>query len=80
MGDAPKLTGVLKVKIERVLTRANVDTYFRESLKANPEKALAKEGFTPHEVKVVGDLRRFGLEDRGVNMLKFRAFMIDDWQ
>ena len=78
MVEAPKLTRARKAKIEGILTRALADIPFRESLMANPEKALAKEKLTPFELKMLSNLRRVGLEEWGVNVRKFRAFMRDN--
>ncbi|MEO8383583.1 MAG: hypothetical protein ABI779_28250 [Acidobacteriota bacterium] len=60
------------------MSRAAEDIQYRERLLADPEALLEETGFSEAEREVVGSLRRVALEEWGVDVRRFRAFLRDN--
>jgi hypothetical protein len=72
------LTEEGKKRIGSVLERAVNDIEFRELLLANPSAALQDSGLTNEEFEVLSSMRRVKLEEWGVDVRRFRAWMRDN--
>lgn len=77
LGIAP-LTIEAKARVEAVLARALEDIAFRELLTVNPVLALEDSGLTVDEIKVVSTMRRVALEEWGIDVRKYRTFLLDN--
>lgn len=67
-----------KKRIESVLDRAAKDIKFRDSLLADTDAALKEFDLTDRERKIVASMRRVGLEEWGIDVRPFRAFLRDN--
>lgn len=67
-----------KTRIEKVLKLAAKDIEFRQKLLRRPKTALKGMDLEPREVELLVHLTRVGLEEVGVNIRKFRAFLHDN--
>lgn len=76
--SVPKLDGDARTRVERVLSRAAQDITFREQLLADPTAALADTDLTDEEKDALGGMRRVALEEWGVDVRRFRAFLMDN--
>lgn len=74
----PELSEQSRARIESVLDRAATDISFRNELLASPERALQDSSLTPEEISALTNLRRVGLEEWGINIRKYRAFLRDN--
>ncbi|WP_280381672.1 hypothetical protein [Nocardia wallacei] len=74
----PQLDDAAKVRVEAVLSRAAEDIEFRELLLADPAAALAETDLTDDEKAILGTGRRVALEEWGVDVRRFRAFLMDN--
>lgn len=74
----PQLTEQEKERIEGVLRKAAGDVAFREALFSNTRVTLAAEGLSESEITAVERLNRVGMEELGINIRPFRAFMRDN--
>lgn len=72
------LTTEGKLRIERVLSRAATDIEFREALLRDPEASLAALDLSATERRALGAMRRVALEEWGVDVRRFRAFLRDN--
>ena len=73
-----ELTEDAKTRIGAVLDRAAKDIDFREELLSDPASALKTSDLNPDEIKMLSDLRRVKLEEWGLDVRRFRAFMRDN--
>jgi len=73
-----KLTADGKRRVEAVLARAAEDITFRAMLLENPEQALAGSDLDADERALFGPMRRVALEEWGVDVRRFRAFLRDN--
>jgi hypothetical protein len=67
-----------KERVEAVLRRAADDIAFRERLLENPAEALKDTDLTEDEAQVLASMRRVALEEWGVDVRSFRAFVLDN--
>lgn len=67
-----------KRRVEAVLARAAEDIEFRELLFADPEAALKDSDLTDDEKAALSPMRRVALEEWGVDVRRFRAFLMDN--
>lgn len=74
----PQLDKEAKKRVEAVLSRAAEDIEFRELLLADPEAALKDSDLTDGEKTALGTMRRVALEEWGVDVRRFRAFLMDN--
>lgn len=74
----PQLDDAAKLRVEAVLSRAAEDIEFREQLLADPGAALADTDLTDEEKAMLGTGRRVALEEWGVDVRRFRAFLMDN--
>jgi hypothetical protein len=72
------LTPEGKVRVEGVLARAAQDITFRELLLSDPVAALADTDLTEDERHALSSMRRVALEDWGVDVRRFRTFLMDN--
>lgn len=72
------LTTEGKKRIESILERAVKDIEFRELLLADPNAALQNSDLTREEFEVLSSMRRVKLEEWGVDVRRFRAWMRDN--
>ena len=73
-----KLSKASRARLEEVLERAARDIKFREMLRTSPEAALAGSGLSKAEITLVSTLKRVALEEWGVDIRRFRAFLRDN--
>jgi len=78
MPTAAPLTAEGKQRVESVLERAAADIEFRELLLSDPAGALEGTDLTEDEVAVLSTMRRVALEEWGVDVRRFRGFMMDN--
>jgi len=76
--EAKPLTVDGKERVEAVLRRAADDIAFRERLLENPAEALKDTDLTEDEAQVLASMRRVALEEWGVDVRSFRAFVLDN--
>lgn len=76
--QAKPLTTAGKARVEGVLRRAAEDIKFRERLLEDPAEALQDTDLTEDEARVLGSMRRVALEEWGVDVRNFRAFVLDN--
>lgn len=76
--SVPQLNEDAKQRVEAVLTRAAEDIEFRELLLADPEAALKDSNLTDDEKTALSTMRRVALEEWGVDVRRFRAFLMDN--
>lgn len=76
--SVPHLDDDAKQRVEAVLTRAADDIEFRELLLADPEAALNDVNLTDEEKTALGSMRRVALEEWGVDVRRYRAFLMDN--
>lgn len=74
----PDLTPEAKQRIESILERASADIRFREELLRDPQAALASSDLTSEEVRILSSLKRVALEEWGIDVRRFRAFLRDN--
>jgi hypothetical protein len=74
----PDLTPEAKQRIESILDRASADIRFREELLRDPQAALASSDLTSEEVRILSSLKRVALEEWGIDVRRFRAFLRDN--
>jgi len=74
----PQLDDQARARVEAVLARAAEDIGFREQLLADPTEALASTDLTDAEKDALGGMRRVALEEWGVDVRRFRAFLMDN--
>ncbi|MFF5985897.1 Os1348 family NHLP clan protein [Prauserella flavalba] len=74
----PQLDEEAKQRVEAVLSRAAEDIEFRELLLADPEAALKDSDLTDEEKTALSSMRRVALEEWGVDVRRFRAFLMDN--
>lgn len=72
------LSRASKSRVESVLMRAAQDINFREMLLTNPTKALESTDLTQEEIEVLSSMQRVKLEEWGVDVRRFRAWMRDN--
>ncbi|WP_367319773.1 hypothetical protein [Streptomyces sp. HUAS ZL42] len=75
---ATPLTAEGKQRIEGILARAAEDIEFREALLLSPETALSDTELTESERELLATMKRVALEEWGVDVRKFRAFLMDN--
>lgn len=73
-----QLTEEGKQRIESILNRAANDIEFRDLLLEEPKIALKNTDLTDEEVEVLGSMRRVKLEEWGIDVRRFRAWMRDN--
>jgi hypothetical protein len=76
--EVKPLTADGKERVEAVLRRAADDIAFREHLLENPAEALKDTDLTEDEAQVLASMRRVALEEWGVDVRSFRAFVLDN--
>lgn len=76
--SVPQLDDHAKQRVEAVLSRAAEDIAFRELLLADPEAALNDCDLTDEEKMALSSMRRVALEEWGVDVRRFRAFLMDN--
>ena len=76
--SVPQLDEEAKQRVEAVLSRAAEDIEFRELLLADPEAALKDSDLTDEEKTALSSMRRAALEEWGVDVRRFRAFLMDN--
>lgn len=76
--SVPQLDDAAKQRVEAVLTRAAEDIAFREQLLADPQAALADTDLTAEERQALATMRRVALEEWGVDVRRYRAFLMDN--
>jgi hypothetical protein len=76
--EIPELDEEGKTRVEAVLRRAADDIQFRMGLMNDPESTLADTDLTAEEKRLVASMRRVGLEEWGVDVRPFRAFLRDN--
>lgn len=76
--SVPQLDAEAKQRVEAVLSRAAEDIEFRELLLADPEAALKDSDLTEDEKTALSTMRRVALEEWGVDVRRFRAFLMDN--
>lgn len=74
----PNLPKDAKTRIEKVLKLAAQDIEFRQKLLRKPKTALKGMELEPKEVELLVHLTRVGLEEVGINIRQFRAFLHDN--
>jgi hypothetical protein len=74
----PRLDEDARARVEAVLARAAEDITFREHLLSDPAAALADTNLTDEEKDALGGMRRVALEEWGVDVRRFRAFLMDN--
>lgn len=67
-----------KTKVEEVLRRAAEDIAFRELLLTQPAEALEGVELTVEEKELLVSMRRTVLEEWGVDVRRFRTFLMDN--
>lgn len=67
-----------KSRVEAVLRQAAEDIRFREQLLTEPAGALEGFDLTPEERQVLSSMRRTALEEWGVDVRRFRTFLMDN--
>ena len=72
------LTEEGKARIERVLEQALRDISFRELLLENPNEALKDTDLTNQEKIMLHSLHRVALEEWGLDVRKYRAYLRDN--
>jgi hypothetical protein len=72
------LTPEGKRRVEALLSRAAEDIRFRELLLEDPEMALADTDLTEQERRTLSTMRRVALEEWGVDVRRFRSFLMDN--
>lgn len=72
------LTTEGKARVEAVLRRAADDIRFREQLLTEPAVALEGIELEREEREVLTSMRRTALEEWGVDVRRFRAFLMDN--
>ena len=72
------LTAHGKERVETVLRRAAEDIEFRKLLLENPTEALKDTDLTEDEARMLASMRRVALEEWGVDVRSFRAFVLDN--
>lgn len=76
--NLPKLTTESKTRVEQVLARAAEDIEFRKQLLAEPAAALEGLELSDAEREVFTAMRRVALEEWGVDVRRYRAFLRDN--
>lgn len=76
--NTPALTGAVKEQIEGILRRASEDIEFRNLLLRSPAEALRETGLGEKEQSLLAAMRRVSLEEWGVDVRRFRAFLRDN--
>lgn len=76
--NVPKLSTEGKQRVEAVLTRAAEDIEFRTLLLRDPDAALAGIELEDAERAMFGQMRRVALEEWGVDVRRYRAFLRDN--
>jgi hypothetical protein len=76
--SVPQLDAEARRRVEAVLSRAAEDIEFRELLLADPEAALKDSDLTDDEKTALSTMRRVALEEWGVDVRRFRAFLMDN--
>lgn len=76
--SVPLLDEDAKQRVEAVLSRAAEDIEFRELLLADPEGALKDSDLSDDEKTALSTMRRVALEEWGVDVRRFRAFLMDN--
>lgn len=74
----PQLDDDARRRVEAVLARASEDIAFREQLLADPAAALAGSDLSVEEREALSSMRRVALEEWGVDVRRFRAFLMDN--
>jgi hypothetical protein len=74
----PLLDDAARARVEAILARSAEDITFREQLLADPDAALADTDLTEPEKAALGTMRRVALEEWGVDVRRFRAFLMDN--
>lgn len=72
------LTPESKKTIEELLERASNDLTFREQLLNKPDDALSSTSLSQSDKEVLSLMRRVALEEWGVDVQKYRAFLRDN--
>lgn len=72
------LSAESKAKVEDVLRRAAEDISFREQLLTEPAVALEGVELTAEEKELLVSMRRTALEEWGVDVRRFRTFLMDN--
>ncbi len=73
-----ELTKERKQSIEGILTRAISDIEFRELLLSAPYEALSDSGLTGEEIEILSSMKRVKLEEWGIDVRRFRAWLRDN--
>ncbi len=76
--DVPTLSAEAKQRLEAVLARAAEDIAFRNQLLRDPTEALSNSGLGADEIRVLSSMRRVALEEWGLDVRRFRAFLRDN--
>jgi len=72
------LTPEGRARIEALLSKAGEDIEFREQLMRDPNAVLTSTNLTDEEKGVLGTMRRVALEEWGVDVRRYRAFLRDN--
>jgi hypothetical protein len=72
------LTTEGKARVEAVLRKAAEDIRFREQLLTDPAAALEGMELTAEEREMLSSMRRTALEEWGVDIRRFRTFLMDN--
>lgn len=67
-----------RARVEAVLRRAAEDIGFREQLLTEPDVALEGVELDAQEREVLTSMRRTALEEWGVDVRRFRTFLMDN--
>lgn len=76
--SVPHLDEDAKQRVEAVLSRAAEEIEFRELLLADPDAALEETDLTDDEKVAMSSMRRVALEEWGVDVRRYRAFLMDN--
>lgn len=76
--EVNQLTPEGKERVEAVLSRAASDIEFRDFLLENPVEALKDTNLTEEEQEMVSRMKRVALEEWGVDVRRFRTFLLDN--
>lgn len=74
----PVVQGVSKERMTRVLMRAAKDPNFRRVLLSSPDKVAGSVKLSQQEHELLAELKRVKLEEWGLDVRRFRAFLRDN--
>lgn len=72
------ITPESKERVEEILTKAAQDISFREALLEDPESTLESYDLSPDEKFALSTMKRVALEEWGIDVRNYRAFLMDN--